>query len=180
MEALKSTRSFAELDEFAEILKQEGVRSYLEIGSDHGESLERIASFLTAPAKLVAVDVGAAPRLIDVLAALRTTGHDAHLIVGDSTNLRTIARVVELGPFDACFIDANHALPFVTADWNNYGPLCRVVGFHDIGWQPNPRKRLIEVPQLWESIKDNYRHLEIRKYSRKYGIGVLWPQASKS
>ena len=64
------------------------------------------------------------------------------------------------------------------ADWQNYGPLARIVAFHDIGWRREanwPGKR-IAVPEVWNEIKAGYRFEEIKlcPTGKNNGIGVLW------
>jgi len=174
-----------ELARFIDILKGENVRTYLEIGSKFGGSLWRVANALPAASRIVSVDLpqgdgsfkDTLPHLQACAARLCEIGYDAHLIQGDSTADDIVSAVAALGPFDACFIDANHTELFVRKDWANYGPLCRLVAFHDIGWlaRPEPSKKMpIEVPKVWNEIKGDYRHEEIKLEARDNGIGVLW------
>ena len=171
--------NFLELDDLIDILAEENIHSFLEIGSETGISLRRIAEALPANTNMVCVDL---PHGYDALSLLKQAivdvedmGHTVTHIIGDSTDPEVVEKVKALGPFDACFIDANHALSYVTQDWQNYGPMCRIVAFHDIGWANlRPGKTPIEVPQLWNEIKQKYRSTEIRRYHQKYGIGVLW------
>lgn len=83
------------------------------------------------------------------------------------------------------FIDANHTIKYVEADWINYGPMSRnLIAFHDVGdHRPGgypASKKPIEVPVVWNRIKQGRRHLEIIKGVpnaggvRCNGIGVLW------
>ena len=92
-----------------------------------------------------------------------------------------IDQVTKLGPFDAVFIDANHNLPYVKADWDNYGPMARLVAFHDIAWKRGPdhvykTKNRIEVPQFWSELKFNYSYEEFISGpdAKDNGIGVVW------
>lgn len=174
-----------ELARFIEILCAEKVRSYLEIGSKFGGSLWRVAKSLPSGSRIVSVDLpqgdrsfkDTRPHLEECVRNLAARGYDAHLILGDSTSSEVIELVRGLAPFDACLIDANHTEPFVRKDWANYGPLSRIVAFHDIGWiaRPAPSNKMpIEVPKVWREIKREYRHEEIRLCPRDNGIGVLW------
>lgn len=179
-------QSREELYKFIDLLKQEKVQSYLEIGSKHGGSFWHIVNgALPVGATVVSVDLPhgdrsfkeSEPPLKECIAALRKKGYDARLFLGDSTDPGIIDEVSKLAPFDACFIDANHTEPYVRADWENYGPLAKIVAFHDIGWIPRPeptKKMPIEVPRVWNEIKVGYRHQEIRMCPRDNGIGVLW------
>lgn len=174
-----------EIAKFIELLKEEGVKSYLEIGSKHGGSLWRVARALPVGSKIVAVDLPhgdlsfkeSQPHLEACVDKLVELGYMATLFLGDSTSPRIIDLVSQFAPFDAVFIDANHTEAFVRQDWANYGPLGRIVAFHDIGWQarPQPSKKMpIEVPIVWNEIKQDYRYKEIRLCPRDNGIGVLW------
>jgi cephalosporin hydroxylase len=175
----------AEFAWFTDILQRENVRSYLEIGSKFGGSLWRVAMSLPVGSRTVSVDLPQGdrsfketrPHLEACVAELNARGYQASLIIGDSTDPQIVERAKALGPYDALFVDGSHTLKGATADWQNYGPLARIVAFHDIGWQPRPapsKKDPIEVPLLWNSIKVNYRHEEIRLDQRDNGIGVLW------
>src|SRR4030095_7119173 len=131
---------------------------------------------------IVGVDLMLYPGIYSKLedAAADLTGQHVHLIKGDRPDPAILRRVEKLGPFDACLIDGNHTLPYVKRDWDNYGPMCKMVAFHDINWSrpplpPNTMKAydVIEVPQFWNSIKNGYRHVEIKKDKQDNGVGVL-------
>lgn len=174
-----------EIGRFIDILREEGVRSYLEIGSKFGGSLWQVARSLPIGSRVVSVDLPQGdtsfketqPHLEECVRALRELGYDVHLILGDSTKPEIVEAVRALGPFGACFIDANHTEPFVRTDWANYGPMARLVAFHDIGWRerPEPSKKMpIEVPKVWNEIKADHYFEEIKLCPRDNGIGVLW------
>ena len=177
----------SELAMFIRLLKQERVKSYLEIGSKYGGSLWRIALELSPGSRIVAVDLPhgdqsfkeSQPHLEDCVKRLRERKYDAHLFLGDSTDPEIVKRVKELGPYDACLIDANHTEPYVRADWASYGPLAKIVAFHDIGWIAEGRttkKYPIHVPIVWAELKKQFRHVEIKHdpTKRDNGFGVLW------
>lgn len=187
MTKLRTLQNQDELAWFIELLKSEGVRSYLEIGSKYGGSIRAIGEALEVPSRLVSVDLpaGGKPKvwpeskrsLEQTINDLCGLGHSAHLVWGDSTDPAIVAAVRALGPYDAVFIDANHTLPYVTKDWQNFGPMARLVAFHDIGWVSRDGqngKGALEPPILWRSIKDGYRHVEKKLEKRDNGIGVLW------
>jgi cephalosporin hydroxylase len=177
-----------ELAAFVNLVKRENIRSYLEIGSKFGGSLWKIANVLPKGSRVVSVDLPHGdtsfkenlPHLEECVRVLRKAkGYDAHLFVGDSTDPEIIEKVRALSPFDLCLIDANHTEPFVRMDWANYGPMCKIVAFHDIGWRIEDRstkKMPIDVPKVWDEIKQNFRHQEIKlcHTKRDNGIGVLW------
>lgn len=181
-------QNIAEHTWFCELLRRESVKSYLEIGSKWGGSLRLVAASLPPGSKIVSVDLpnGASyedlPKsrkaLLATMKEMHKLGYDAHLILGNSRDQDTVERVRSRGPYDCVFIDADHHLPGVTADWENYGPMCRLVAFHDIGYRrpdlPPDTYKSISVPELWEKIKGSYRHEEIRLEEQRNGIGVIW------
>lgn len=176
----------AEITAFVDLLKAEGVRSYLEVGAKFGGALARVGAALPDLQRAVAVDLPGGtrvwreskPALEKVVADLKRRGCDARVIWGDSTAADVIAQVKALGPFDAILIDANHTLPYVQKDWQNYGPLGRLVAFHDIAWRRAPEwvGVRIDVPQFWDGVKQHHRHAEFRHCptGKNNGIGVLW------
>ena len=173
-----------ELADFIRLLNDEKVESYLEIGSKFGGSLWPIANALPKGSRIVAVDLPhgdksfkeSEPHLLECVQQLRKRGYHASIILGDSTDPDVIRQVYELGPFDAVFIDANHTVPYVNADWINYGKICKLIAFHDINpIKVPPHKKPIEVPIFWNGIKHKYRHVEFKYDVQGNGIGVLWP-----
>jgi cephalosporin hydroxylase len=172
----------AEIGAFVNLLRQEQVASYLEIGSRYGGSLWRIAHGLPQGSRVVAVDLptgpGGKPDAISTLRAcireLGSIGYDAWLIEGDSQKTEVVRQAKVLGPYDCVFIDGDHTLEGVTSDWKNYGPMARLVAFHDVACC-NPEKP-IKTLQFWEQVKKNYRHQEFKLHhtGRHNGIGVLW------
>lgn len=179
----KALQNPAEMKWFTNLIKKEGVKSYLEIGSKFGGSLWLVAQVLPCGSRIVSVDLPIGPsqtQLQDCVDRISQLGHESHVIYGDSTRPDIIERVQKLGPYDAVFIDANHTLPYVIKDWENYGPMCRLVAFHDINFwrsEPMPPGKLpIDVPQVWQRLSKAYRHEEIRLDHQDNGIGVLWRQ----
>lgn len=185
-----------EFADFIQIAKQENVRSYLEIGSKHGGSMWNMANALPKGSRVVSVELPHGdqsfkvnlPNLQACMAELKNRGYDATLIIGDSTDPAVIEQAKALAPFDLCFIDANHTYPYVTKDFANYGPMARIVAFHDIGFYRKegmpPHKMPIDVPRLWGEIKtavndqvrpsQNMRFHELRRDPQDNGIGILW------
>jgi len=175
-----------EIDAFCEILKQNEVSLYLEIGSKFGGSLWRVANALPKGSRVVSVDLPNGTRawkessasLVACVAELNRIGYDARLIWGDSRAPDVIRKVEKYGPYHAAMIDADHRLPGVTADWINYSPMANIVAFHDINWLRAPEWQgvRIEVPGFWDALKKDYRHQEFKMCptGKNNGIGVLW------
>lgn len=177
----------AEIAALADVIRSEGVRSFLEIGSKFGGSLRRIADVMPSGSRIVSVDLPrgtrlwreSEPALRGVMREFKEVfGFDSHLIWGRSNDRVVIEKVTALGPFDACFIDADHSLRAVTEDWETYGPMCRIVAFHDIAWKREPEwiGTRIQVPEFWNEMKTKYRHQEFKfdPTGKNNGIGVLW------
>lgn len=169
-----------EFDWFIDVLQREGVRSYIEIGSKWGASLIRVAEALPRGTRFVSIDLcesGAdvTASLKDCITRMNAMGHSALLLRGSSTDRSIIKTASALGPFDACFIDGNHTRPYLEQDFANYGPLVRLMAFHDIGWKPKPGgKTRIDVPEFWATVKDAYRSTDCSLNQRANGIGVIW------
>jgi predicted O-methyltransferase YrrM len=165
---------------FCQLMKNENVRSYLEIGSFSGGSIETAAQYLTVGSRIVSIDKPwkqtKQERLTSILNALKQRGYDTHLVVGDSTESRSIYKARKFGPYDAVFIDGNHTFPYVKSDWENYGSLGRIVGFHDIAKDKPPHG----ASAFWNQLKSKYRHVEFISEATRartdgaFGIGVLW------
>jgi hypothetical protein len=176
-----------ELWQVMELLR--GKTSLLEVGSCFGGSLKRMASALAPESLVVSVDFQTPPetdldRFRDSLqpqASLKeachqinlTMGHRVELFLGNSRSSSVIQGVAEHAPFDFGFIDGDHSYEGVKADWENYGPMCKVVGFHDIAGPVDGCVR------LWNEIvkEGKYRTQEFVNTASGYsglGIGVVF------
>lgn len=179
---------------FIDLLVQEKCRSYLEIGAMYGASLWKVATHLPKDSRIVAVDPmfdrpAARESLEQCIDELIALGYDAHFVFGDSTQKEIVALVRTFSPFDAVFIDGNHSPQYVLADWENYGPMARIVGFHDINWNntwrsardntPPADGSTMGAPKIWEQVKQERRFKEFKFYPRDnyYGIGVVWNES---
>lgn len=176
-----------EIDALAALFAKDGVKSYLEIGSKFGGSLKKIAEALPVGSRIISVDMPHGTKawnesrvaLEGVWKELRAKGYDARVIWGNSQDKAIVEQVKALGPFDSILLDADHRLPGVTADWNNYGPMATsMVAFHDIAWRRAQEWEgtRIDVPQFWNGLKLKYRHQEFKfcPTGKNNGIGVLW------
>lgn len=158
----------------------EGKTALLEIGSSFGGTLKRMASVMKKGARIVSVDmpVDATPKFLNPLHSLKTVckqlswlGANVELFVGDSHSQPVIDAVSNFAPYDFVFIDGDHSYEGMMADWKNYGPMGKVVGFHDVGGA------LPDCQRAWEEIKaSGYRTEEFINRESKYmfGIGIVY------
>jgi predicted O-methyltransferase YrrM len=171
-----------ELAQFIRILRREGVKSYLEIGSRNGDSFHDIGLGLLPGSRLVSIDLPEGPwgesqsakNLQKAVDDLNLVGRSASVIFGDSRDPRIIEQVSKEAPFDAIFIDGDHSLEGVVLDWINYRNFSNLIAFHDIAPGHKAIKRGIRVQLLWKELKDKYRCVEIRGREQGMGIGVLY------
>jgi hypothetical protein len=174
-----------ELRAFIELLRRENVRSYLEIGARHGDTFFEVMKSLPKGSMGVAVDLpgglwgtekSKAP-LRRAVIDLKSGGYRATAVFGDSRSAGVRQTVMADGPFDAVLIDGDHLYEGVKADWLNYGPMSRIVAFHDIAGEGEAEKvngNPVEVSRLWSELKADYRHAELIGEATTMGIGVLW------
>ncbi len=173
MHALLEKGPFAHqnYDEFMAMLaKLRGIESVLEIGSAHGHSLCLMALAAVKGAKVCTIDQGLDwAHLEEAVKELGRLGYDANAFHGDSKSPEAIAFAEEHGPFDFIFIDGDHSYAGAKADWESYGRLGKMVGFHDIC---HPHH---DVSKLWAEIKETHKTEEIISNSRyPMGIGLVY------
>ena len=163
------------VDEFSELLnRMNGSKSVLEIGSRYGESLRWFAKNCLKESRIVSVDLGycvdsgerSGRWLINVCGEIAEE-HDIYMIEGDSHDPKIIERVKSLGPYDFVFIDGDHSKEGVREDWKNYGPMGKIVAFHDICC-------LQEVGELWAEILQEKKCEFFWNEKGGMGIGVVY------
>lgn len=177
----------AELSRLIEILKENDVTKYLEIGSRYGDTFHEIMRNLPPSSTGVAVDMVAGPwgrsdsreYLEAAVNDLIEKGYNASCVFGNSTSSATKQLITHrCHTYDCVFIDGDHQLEGLILDWINYGPLAKMVVFHDIdgrGKKDSVTKAPVDVPYVWDILKSRYKHEEIIcKKNRGMGIGVLW------
>ena len=174
------TRS--ELDSLINLMLQERVFSYLEIGAHFGDTLHEVGVKLPSGSKLVGIDLpGATAGGHTNSGALLATAcedletnyeHESHFFLGNSLSKEAVEFAKQHAPYDIVFIDGSHEYDDVYKDWDHYGTLSRMVAFHDINkvggkWNGGVR-------DLWNQLKKTHRHVEFSARDDKRGIGVLW------
>jgi len=170
-----------EFQEYVAFLKSKQIKSYLEIGSQHGCALWGVAQgAMTPPGRIVSVDkckpkYKSEDSLRECISTLRQQGFDAHLFSGNSADLPIIKAVRKLSPFDAIFIDGSHTEYYVREDFKNYGRMAKIVGFHDIGFYPVQND--MAVLKVWQELKRTHKNQasfhEFLFDKNCMGIGIL-------
>lgn len=174
---MKQSQNPEELSDLLAYLSQHNITSLLEIGSRYGTTLYSMAKTMPVGSLVVSVELAGGPwgrpdslpKLVGVIDALCEEGYDARLITGNSRDESIVSAVRDLGPFDFCFIDGDHTYEGASADWNNYGPISRKIGFHDVN-------TTLDVAKLWNNIRaDNKGMISefICNTGPQMGIGVI-------
>ena len=171
-----------ELRRFGKFIVREGVRSYLEIGLHAGLTFRYVGGLLPPGSRMVGVDMDINGRIADLRAAERVlsrSGRYARVLIGDSTATETINQARELGPYDLVLIDGDHTMSGARADWDNYGPMGRIVAFHDVDADNHPKRHPavaadFAVQKLWRELRPQFRNAEIIGRIKGGGFGILW------
>lgn len=153
----------SEIRAFLEAVAAEPPRTVLEIGTGRGGTLFLLARAVDERALLVSIDAPegdaafcgrpAYKRRDRLYRALGRPEQQIAYISADSHDDATKARVQEAlngRPLDLLFIDGDHTLEGVEADYRMYAPLVRsggLVAFHDI--VPGPPEAVGGVPAFW-------------------------------
>lgn len=173
-----------ELRAFIHLLKDRGVRRYLEIGAREGDTFHEVMMSLPNGATGVAVDLpgglwgkdSTRHQLPAAVGDVARHSRKASFLFGDSSTDATRRLIVGRGPYDAILIDGDHTYSGVVADWRAFGGMAPIVAFHDIvgaGQAERVTGREVEVPRLWAEIKaSGLRTVEFVAPGSTMGIGV--------
>jgi len=156
-----------------------------EIGCRYGDTWHAVGMALPEGSKLVGVDLPGAKSgmknkgghrnssiyLKRAGKDLRKHGRNAHVIIGDSQEQKTISRVAALAPFDALLIDGDHTENGVRKDLANYGPMAKIVAFHDICGKG---QWAVQIRPIFKAFAKGRRAGKFVHDGLRRGIGVVW------
>jgi predicted O-methyltransferase YrrM len=178
-----------ELSLLLRLLEKQELRTVLEIGTLAGGSLYCWCRLAEPNALIVSIDMEGGPfgggctpeRMEEIRLLFPLENQDLHLVRGDSHDRSTLDEVTSLlgdREVDFLFIDGDHTYEGVKQDFETYSAFVKSGGMivlHDIlehASVPDCR-----VSDLWNEIKDSYRHQEFTVEPHTWGgIGVLWKE----
>jgi predicted O-methyltransferase YrrM len=178
----------AEICMLMDFLRDRNVRMAAEIGSFRGGTLFMMSRVLPADAAIFSIDLPGGDPLLQVDQARRhlheafaTRQQEVKVLYGDSRArdvINTFEQLLNGRRLDFLFIDGDHSLEGVMADFENYTPFVKpggFVGFHDIV----PHAQIVRgVHEFWLRSKASYQWHEFvaeggRERASGGGIGVL-------
>lgn len=179
----RASQNHFELTSFIEFMRSRGVKRYAEIGAREGDTFHEIMLNIGKDAYGLAVDLPGGlwgkhttgGQLQIAIKDLTKQGYKVQYIHGNSQHENVINSVEARGPYDCILIDGDHTLEGVTKDWENYKSMGKMIAFHDIvgtGQRERVSKREVEVPLLWEKLKEEYTTIEFIAPGSTMGIGV--------
>lgn len=143
-------------------------RRVLEIGSQGGGNLFLLTKAAAADAKVLSIDLNYSPVQMAAYPSFAGPTQRLTCLKADSHAPETVRRVREWlagERLDFLFIDGDHSLAGVTADFRNYAPLVAaggLIGLHDIVPDHTTRygRQTIavagDVPVFWNQLKAEY------------------------
>ena len=185
---LRSNQKRAEIIGLLKLLDEMRPRLVCEIGADRGGTLALFGSVAAEDAKILSLDIEYPESRAQVYRILAQPGQQLTCHEADSHAPGTLERVKEwLGgkQLDFLFIDGDHSLAGVKADYEMYGPLVRsggIIAFHDIVEDFRTRYGTVtpsdagQVPAYWKELRGSlasYKELIENTEQDGYGIGVV-------
>ena len=186
--SLRPMQVRSEIQTFLEFLASDPPRTVLEIGTARGGTLFLFGQIARDDALLISMDfTEGTPRFAGTSKyrrrgrLYRSLGRGRQRVVflgSDSHRPETRAqleRVLSNRAIDLLFIDGDHTLAGVEADFRMYSPLVRsrgIVAFHDI--VPGPPEAVGDVPSFWKQIRTADSLEIVEDWGQGgYGIGIL-------
>lgn len=179
-----------EFEALCRLVRETQPAELLEVGSRHGRSLVRlIEAALPGLEMATAIDLPGGPwgrddsrealLALAVDLAARRIKLALHLASSYGPDMRALAATWG-GRFDFIFLDGDHRLAGITADFEIYWPTLApggIMAIHDISGRVarNRNGHTMEVPKFWQALEhpEISERLEFIAPDRKFGIGVL-------
>jgi predicted O-methyltransferase YrrM len=182
-----SDQKKTEILPFLSLLAKTPPHYLCEIGSSFGGTLFMLARVCAPDATLISVDFGLSRGRSMIHRQMGFRRQQIVCISGDSQSPLTVERVAStLGKnrLDCLFIDGDHSLAAVTADFTNYSPFVRdkgIIALHDIVADHQTRYGINgdgwsgDVHKLWQQIRFRFRSEEFIESPHQdgYGLGVV-------
>lgn len=159
-----------------------------EVGTARGGTLFMLMRASQADATIISVDLGNSRTRAKIFTAGKKPKQQVHILQANSHEQKTVELIRQKlngASLDFLFIDGDHSLEGVKADFEMYSPLVRpggIIGFHDI--MPDYKsskgidtgRKAGDVPAFWASIKSRYVTEELidSKTQDGYGIGIIY------
>jgi predicted O-methyltransferase YrrM len=171
----------SELRPFISFLREQELRTVVEIGTYKGGTLWLWCQLAKANAKIVSIDLPGGPfgggyddAEAEGFRPFARRGQEMCLIAADSHDPETVQRVKRIlasAPIDLLFIDGDHTYEGVRRDYEMYAPLVRrggVVAFHDV--LPHTDAADCEVDVYWNELKSRVpQHFEFTEHAASPG-----------
>lgn len=175
-----------EISQLLAKLRGRRIERAVEIGTARGGTLFLLTQALASSCQLVSVDLhfgpfgGGYPHWkIPLFHALAIGGPRLKLLRGNSQTpeMRDLVRETLGGQADFILIDGDHSYEGAKRDYELYRELVApggIIAFHDI--VPGSPERVGGVPQLWQELKQQFRHEElVHDWGQGgFGIGLLF------
>lgn len=188
---IQETQYLPEFDILLDEFKKLKAKNVLEIGSYFGWSLRHWLELSEFGSKVISVDLPISkfcgpsdPRCKKQEHIIenewrnwtKKNKNKLSLIQDFSQHENTKQKVIELlngSLLDFAFIDGDHRYEAVKQDFEMYSSLIRsggIIALHDIGYAEEGG-----VHKLWDELKDNFQHIELRKHPKnEKGIGIIF------
>lgn len=128
-----------EMNELLALIRNRQIGAVLEIGTKAHGWVNTLFQWTAPGCDFVCVDVRAyyTDQRQQVMRNLALTGRDLRLIMGDSTDPKTVEKVrsARSGQYDLLHVDGDHSYESCRLDYENYSPLVRdggLIVFHDV------------------------------------------------
>jgi predicted O-methyltransferase YrrM len=173
-----------EIRPFLDLVRAERPRTVVEIGTAAGGTLLLLCMAAAEDATVVSIDLpggrfggGFAEWRVPLYRSFALPTQRLHFLRSSSHDPQTLAELSRIlpGTIDLLFIDGDHSLRGVEADYQAYSQLVRpggMIAFHDI--QPDDRQPDLQVFVLWNRLRrgGNFLGEFISQPPQRCGFGI--------